>query len=114
MKKTLRPLAIATLFALLTGCAVVDVTKTAKGFHNPTNPNEVQILKTVPARPFMELGTVTVQGFRVTDTAKMHNSIRTKSAALGSDAVILTEEGILPNSTKWATGVAVKFQPAAP
>jgi hypothetical protein len=114
MKKALQPITVATLFALLAGCAVVDVTKTAKGFHNPTNPNEVEILKTVPARPFIELGTVTVQGFRITDSAKMHNSIRTKSAALGSDAVILTEEGILPGPSKWATGVAIKFQPATP
>jgi len=96
--------------AFVSGCAVVDVTKTAAGFHAPTNPNTVQILKTVPDRKYLELGTVSTTGFQLPQTAKMHNAIRAKSAALGADAVILTEEGILPNNTKWATGVAVKFQ----
>jgi hypothetical protein len=96
--------------AFISGCAVVDVTKTAAGFYPPTNPNHVQILKTVPDRKYIELGTVSTTGFRLPETAKMHNAIRTKSAALGADAVILTEEGILPNNTKWATGVAIKFQ----
>lgn len=99
---------LAALF--IGGCAVVDVTKTAAGFHNPTNPNTVQILKTLPDRKYMELGTVSTTGFQVNQTAKMHNAVRAKSAALGADAVILTEEGILPNNTKWATGVAIKFQ----
>ena len=43
----------------------------------------------------------------------MHNAVRTKSAALGADAAILTEEGITSNGytmNKWATGVAIKFQ----
>jgi len=96
--------------AFVGGCAVVDVTKTAAGFHAPTNPNTVQILKTLPDRKYIELGTVSTTGFRLSETAKMHNGIRAKSAALGADAVILTEEGVLPNSTKWATGVAIKFQ----
>lgn len=96
--------------AIIGGCAVVDVTKTAAGFYNPTNPNLVQILKTVPDRKYIELGTVSTTGFRLPETAKMHNAIRTKSAALGADAVLLTEEGVLPNNTKWATGVAIKFQ----
>jgi len=95
---------------IVSGCAVVDVTKTAAGFYNPTNPNLVQILKTVPDRKYIELGTISTTGFRLPQTAKMHNAIRTKSAALGADAVILTEEGVLPNNTKWATGVAIKFQ----
>ncbi len=95
--------------ALLSACAVVDVTKTGKGFHNPTDPNNVEILKTRPDRKYEELGTVTATKFQPQETAKMHNAVRAKSAALGADAVILTEEGILNNGTKWATGVAVKF-----
>lgn len=110
MKTTTKIIAGILSIALASGCAVVDVTKTASGFQPPTNPNLVQILKTVPARTYIELGTVSTTGFRLPDTAKMHNSIRTKSAALGADAVILTEEGILPNHTKWSTGVAIKFQ----
>lgn len=109
----LRHVAAVIIAALLVGCATVDVTKTAKGFYDRTNPNEVEILKTRPERSYEELGTVTAAGFVPTDTAKMHNAIRTKSAALGAQAVILTEEGMLPDGwgggKKWATGVAVRY-----
>jgi hypothetical protein len=105
--KTISALLVA---ASLVGCAVVDVTKTAKGFHDKTDPNAVEILKTRPERSYEELGTVTASQFNPIETAKMHNAIRSKSAALGANAVILTEEGILPNGRKWATGVAVRFK----
>jgi hypothetical protein len=103
-----------TSIALLAGCAVVDVTKTAKGFYNPTNPNDIQILKTVPQQKYIELGTVAVNGFQVSETAKMHNAIRAKAAPLGANAVILTTDGMIPGAygtaTMWATGVAIRFQ----
>ena len=99
-----------TFLALaIAGCATVDVTKTAKGFCDQTNPNDIEILKTRPERSYEELGTVTAAHFQPTDTAKMHNAIRSKSAALGANAVILTEEGI-DQGYKWATGVAVRFK----
>jgi len=104
------------IFFILSACATIDVTKTSKGFFEPTNPNEVEILKINPVRPFIELGTVTVAGFSASETAKMHNAIRSKSSMLGANAVILTEEGILPpqgifvGPSKWATGVAIRFQ----
>ena len=112
--KKIKTLVVMTLSAaLLVGCAVVDITKTAPGFHQPTNPNTVQILKTVPPKQYIELGTITVTGFAPSESAKMHNAVRTKSAAMGADAAILTEEGLLNDGwsiQKWATGVAVKFQ----
>jgi hypothetical protein len=107
-------IALTAAVALLGGCAVVDVTKTAKGFYDKTNPNEIEILKTRPERAYEELGTVTASGFALDQTAKMHNAIRTKSAALGADAVILTEEGVIPGGwgtgQKWATGVAIRYK----
>ena len=106
----LKHIAAILVAASLVGCATVDVTKTAKGFYDKTDPNEVQILKTRPERSYEELGTVTAVKFPPKETAKMHNAIRTKSAALGANAVILTEEGILPNAKKWATGVAIRFK----
>ena len=103
----------ATVVALsIVGCASVDVTKTAKGFYQPTDANSVDILKTRPTQAFTELGTITVTGFDPGDSAKMHNAIRAKSSALGADAVILTEEGILKDGfslKRWATGVAIAF-----
>jgi len=95
------------------GCANVDVTKTAKGFYSPTDANSVEILKTRPAKAYTELGTITVTGFDPDESAKMHNAVRAKSSALGADAVILTEEGILKDGwslKRWATGVAIAYQ----
>ena len=98
---------------LLTACASVGVTKTSKGFYEPTNPAEVQILKTVPPKKYVELGTITVTGFGSHESAKMHNAIRAKSATLGATAVILTEEGLIPGAfgtfNRWATGVALRY-----
>jgi len=104
---------LALVCWLLAGCAVVDVTKTTKGFYDPTNPNDVEILKTRPDKPYVELGTVTATNFAPSDTAVMHNAIRAKSAALGATAVILTEEGILPGGfggRRWAMGVAIRYK----
>lgn len=102
-------IAVLLMAGILSGCAVVDVTKTAKGFYEPTPASELEILKTRPQRSYEELGTVTASGFETTETAKMHNAIRTKASALGANAVILTEEGFVEDK-HWATGVAVRFK----
>jgi hypothetical protein len=102
-------------FLAFAGCASVDVTKTAKGYFAPTKAADVEILKTKPEKPYVELATVTVTNFAPGDIAKMHNAIRTKSAPLGADAVILTDEGIINNGwsvVRWATGVAIRFKGA--
>ncbi len=106
-----RAVCLALVCWLLAGCAAVDVTKTAKGFYNPTDPNEVEILKTRPDKPYVELGTVTATRFAPSESAKMHNAIRDKSAALGATAVILTEEGIVRGGwsmERWATGRSLR------
>jgi hypothetical protein len=108
-----RVVSLALVCWLLAGCAEVDVTKTAKGFYDQTNPNEVEILKTRPDKPYVELGTVTATRFAPSESAKMHNAIRDKSAALGATAVILTEEGIVRGGwgmERWATGVAIRYK----
>jgi hypothetical protein len=87
---------------------MVDVTKTGKGFYNPTNPNDVEILLTRPEKSFTELGTVTVTGYKTDETAEMHNAIRAKVAPLGANAVILTSQGIQGNKM-WAQGVAIRY-----
>ena len=108
----IRSITILALLLLLTACASVDVTKTGKGFYEPTTPAEVQILKTLPDYKYVELGTVTVSGFDSKETAKMHNAIRAKASTLGATAVILTQEGLTPAGwgtyLRWATGVAIR------
>jgi hypothetical protein len=109
----IKALIVAMACCALAGCAAVDVTKTVKGFYDPTDPNEVEILKTRPDKPFIELGTVTATRFAPDETAKMHNAIRAKSSSLGATAVILTEEGIVRGGwglQRWATGVAIRYK----
>ena len=108
-------LATLVIISVLAGCtaAKVDVTKTGKGYYEPTKPAMVLILKTVPEEDYVELGTVTVTGFSSSDVAKMHNAIRAEAAPLGADAVIITDEGLLQvpyeGLKRWGTGVAIKY-----
>ena len=73
MKMTKHILAVGAAICILSGCASVDITKTAKGFHDPTSPADVMILKTRPEKSYEELGVLTVTGFAPSETAKMHN-----------------------------------------
>lgn len=104
---------IAICAITLTGCASVDITKTAQGHFGATDANTVEILKTRPDKAYTELGTITVTGFSASDTAKMHNAIREKAAPLGATAVILTDEGLIQKTfgmDRWATGVAIRYK----
>jgi hypothetical protein len=92
------------------GCASATVTKTAKGYFEPTDPDEVEILVTVPDRNFIELATVTTKDWSTNDTAKMHNSLRAKCAPLGANAVVLASSGIDYNGLFWSSGVAIRYE----
>jgi len=99
----------------MTACGTVEITKTGRGFNNPTNPNTVEILMTVPQRTYQELGTFQASGFMRTETAVMHNAIRTKAAELGADAALITDTGLAPTRAHgtpllFANGVALKFK----
>ena len=94
---------------MVCGCATVDITKTAKGYHSPTSPDHVEILMTIPPRPFIELATITTTRWDPAESAKMHNALRAKSAPLGADAVILSSSGIDGNGLYWSTGVAIRY-----
>jgi len=112
MKRThLLGFGASCLILLMTfGCASVTVTKTAKGYFSPTDPDEIEILVTVPNRNFIELATVTTKNWPTNDTAKMHNSLRAKCAPLGANAVILGSSGIDHNGYFWASGVAIRYK----
>ena len=90
----LKLLAAVAIALACVGCASVDVTKT------------------LPSKPFVELGTVTASGFGADESAVMHNEIRAKSAALGANAAVIQHEGFIPGAggpKKWATGVAIRY-----
>jgi hypothetical protein len=105
-------IAIAALFSI--GCASVDITKTGAGYFAPTDPNSVEILMTVSSKPYVELGTLTVNGFDSRDEAKMHNAIRAKAAPLGATSVIIQSQGMIPAGfgtyQRWATGAAIRYK----
>lgn len=114
MKMAKYIVAMGAALTLCGGCASVDITKTAKGYNDPTSPAEVMILKTRPESSYEELGVLTVTGFAPSETAKMHNGIRAKAAPLGADAVIITDEGIYTDPwagpVKYASGVAISYK----
>jgi hypothetical protein len=107
--KKISALVSFSMLLVLIGCASVNVTKTGKGYFAPTNPNDVEILVTVPSRAYTELATVTTQKWRTNETAKMHNALRSKCAPLGASAVILGSSGMDPNGRFWSSGVAIRY-----
>jgi hypothetical protein len=107
--KRLSLLSLLSLALIICGCATVDVTKTAQGYYQPTDPNNVEILMTKPDRKFIELAMVTTSHWPTGDTAKMHNSLRAKCAPLGADAVILLSSGIDGSGQFWSSGVAIRY-----
>jgi len=109
--RSIAALFIASLLASsVAGCAHVDVTKTAQGFHEPTRADDVEILMTKPDRKFIELGTISTSRWNARETAKMHNALRSKSAPLGANAVVLLNSGIDADGYLWSTGVAIRYQ----
>src|ERR1035441_4966651 len=118
MTTKLTSLSLLAGIVLLSSCntAQVDITKTAKGFTDPSRASDIDILMTKPDRHYTELGSVVVTGFDPDQSAEMHNSMRTKAAALGANAVVITNEGIVAKRGVfsetlylWATGVAIKY-----
>jgi len=103
-------LAVLVFFASL-GCAVerINVTKTTNAVYGPTDPAAVEILVNRPERPFLELATVGATGVNVNDTAKMHDTIRAKAAALGAEAVVIMNQGIAGRYI-WVTGVVIRYK----
>lgn len=104
----------AAALLTLTGCATVDVTKTGAGYFDPVPAASVEILKTKPDRPYVELATIDVSGFTPRETAKMHNAIRSKAGPVGASAVIITDENMVyqpyVGAVKYVSGVAIRYK----
>lgn len=112
----IRPLLSTFLLTLfLVACSsFVEVTKTGKGFHEATNPGDIEIIRTQPKRDFEELGIVTANGFPLDESAEMHNALRSKSALLGAHAIVILREGVFYQGfgdySRWATGIAIRYK----
>jgi hypothetical protein len=100
MKKTLAK-ALLVLTALLPACSSI----TEWGYKMPTGterfaavPAErVDILFSVPARPFKQIGIVSAMGGAFSSDVAMYAKLRKAAADLGADAVIVTgqSQGIM-------------------
>lgn len=111
MKKKLFGLFVVFILSV-PGCATVNVTKTGIGFHDPTIPDKVDILMTLPKRGFVELAIVSSSNWALNQAAKMHNSMRTKCAPLGANAVVILASGVVGQglgAKMWTTGVAIRY-----
>jgi len=110
----------------LAGCE--SGTKPTQGIIRTTNAQDVLILKHPPKRHYVVLGVVRdaeiyhPEGFRssildVGGSPGVHTRLREKAAALGADAVIVTEEYFIDPSDESrtdssrivATGTAIRF-----
>ena len=98
---------------VLGACSSVDVTQTSRDFHDPTNPKEVEILRTVPQEDFQEVGTFTASGFKGNETSSMHETIRSEAAKVGGHAALIQDTGIIPQGfgsyDQWCSGVVLRF-----
>lgn len=113
MNKTKTLLFALTVASMLASCAVVDITKTGQGYYDPVPAAQVDILKTKPDRSYVELATLDTSGFSTRQTAKMHNAIRAKAGPIGANAVIITDESVIPafgGPQKFASGVAIRYK----
>ncbi len=104
-----RSLVVVAFLGLLVGCASVTVTKTAKGYFEPTDADDVEIRMTVPSRPFTELATVSTRQWSTSAEAKMHNALRAKVAPIGANTVIIRDSGVDYNGYYWVNGVAIRY-----
>ena len=114
MKKITYIVLVAAI-TYLVGCAArVDLTKTGSGYYDPVPASKVDILKTKPDKPFVELATIDVAGFKPRDSAKMHNAIRSKAGPVGASAVIITDESVVNEPyvgiVKYVSGVAIRYK----
>jgi hypothetical protein len=101
--------AAAVLLVVLAGCQAVTVTKTGKGYFEPTKADDIQILMTRPDAAYEEVATVSTSYWSPGSDATMHNALRSKCAPLGADAVVITASGI-DRGYAWTSGVAIRFK----
>lgn len=110
MQRTLCLTSIVVWLAIAAGCATIDVTKTGKGFFEPTRADDVQVLMSLPDRRYEEVASISTRGWSPNATAKMHNALRSKAAPMGANAVVLQNSGIDANGLLWSTGMAIRYK----
>lgn len=109
MKKlTTYILLAAILFAV--GCTTIKVNKTAKGIYEPTLPADVEIKAIVPGddQPFEEIGLIHGDIYG-TNPSSAYNDMRIKAAAVGGDAIVISNQMVLGSRTI-LNGAVIKYK----
>jgi len=82
-----------TAMMLLTGCQTVSTQSTQEiggPTYPPTNPADVQILRTQPTRPHVRLGEVRAEpSDESVSAAKIEEALRKAAAKLGAEAAVV-------------------------
>lgn len=131
-KTTLRPLTAILAFGLLfavTGCNTVSTSShqfLGTQAYPPTNPAQVQILRTEPTRPHVQLGQVQAQpSSSSVPNAEIEQALQKLGSKMGADAVVIVQDttqvtGAYVTGPLWArsvnqvtgrviVGVAIKY-----
>lgn len=91
--------AMAAGLFLLTGCKTVSVSSfqyVGGPVYAPTNPAQIEVLRTPPVRPHVRLGEVTAEPS--TDSVsvqKIEQALREAAAKMGADAVVIVSDRML-------------------
>jgi hypothetical protein len=85
--------AAAASFSLATGCQSVytsHIQNVGGPRFAPSDPAQVQILRTQPARPHVRLGEIRAEPASLSiDVAQIEDALRKEAAKLGADAVVV-------------------------
>ena len=106
-KLTTYTLLAAILFAV--GCTTIKVNKTAKGIYEPTLPADVEIKAIVPKdQPFEEIALIHGDIYG-TNPSSAYNDMRIKAAAIGGDAIVISNQMVLGSRTI-LNGAVIKYK----
>ena len=106
-KLTTYTLLAAILFAV--GCTTIKVNKTAKGIYEPTLPADVEIKAIVPKdHPFEEIALIHGDIYG-TNPSSAYNDMRIKAAAIGGDAIVISNQMVLGSRTI-LNGAVIKYK----
>jgi len=99
MKTKIRHLTlIAAVATSLAGCNTVSTTSTqyiGVPTYPPSDPLKVEILRTMPTRPHVQLGEIKAEPASTsTDVAKIETVLREKAAKMGADAAVVVLDRI--------------------
>jgi hypothetical protein len=106
--------AALAVLCTLTGCNTVSTSsKQYLGgpIYGPSDPAQVQILRTEPTRPHVRLGEVTAQpSSDSVSVTKIEEALRKAAAKIGADAVVITADrtqimGAYVSGPFWAPSV---------